>query len=89
MKNLIVVSHSFRVDSRLMQRAISESESLAVVYPSPWYYNSKEKEIYSSFDCSFHEKAISKFARDLRDKTGLELHVIKSSTPGSDITSFC
>ena len=72
-----------------MQRAISESESLAVVYPSPWYYNSKEKEIYSSFDCSFHEKAISKFARDLRDKTGLELHVIKSSTPGSDITSFC
>lgn len=72
-----------------MQRALSESNSLAVVYPSPWYYNLKEKEIYSSFDCSFHEKALSRFARELKDKTGLELHVIKSDTPSSDIASFC
>lgn len=89
MKNLVVISHSFRIDSRLMQRALSESNSLAVVYPSPWYYNLKEKEIYSSFDCSFHEKALSRFARELKDKTGLELHVIKSDTPSSDIASFC
>ncbi len=89
MKNLVVVSHSFRLDSRLMQKALRESRYLAVVYPSPWYYNLEEKEIYSNFDCSFHKKAVSRFARDLKDKTGLELHVIKSNTPCSDITSFC
>jgi len=72
-----------------MQKALSESKSLAVVYPSPWYWNLREKEIYASFDCGFHEKAVNRFARDLRDRVGLELHVIKSDTPCSDITSFC
>ena len=89
MKNLVVISHSFRLDSRLMQRALSDSESLAVVYPSPWYYNPKEREIYSRFNCSFHEKAINRFARVLRNETGLELHIIRSDTPSSDITRFC
>jgi len=81
MSCLIVLSHSFRINSRLFKKALTKHNKLAVVYPSPWYFSSSEREVLKRGSCQFHKKAINLFASDLKSKLGLDLFLIKSDRP--------
>ena len=72
-----------------MKTALQESDQLAVVYPSPWYWNPKERSLYSEHSVLFHEKAVNHFGAALKDKLGLNLHVLKSKDPDKKIEAFC
>ena len=69
--------------------AVQESDHLAVVYPSPWYWNAKERTLYSKYSVVFHERAINHFAAKLKAELGLTLYVLKSKNPAREIESFC
>ena len=88
MSCLVVLNHSFRIDSRILKKALNGHSSVAVVYPSPWYYSKKERSILKKGSCKFHEKAINLFAADLNNKFGLDLYLIKSTNPADDIRSI-
>ena len=88
-KKLIVLSHSFRTNSRIFREAFKEPCEAAVVYPSPWYWNKKERNLYSSSSVSFHRSAINHFAESLRNNFGLSLYILKSPDPVLEIEDFC
>jgi len=88
-KKLIVLSHSFRSNSRIFRKALEEPCELAVVYPSPWYWNQKERSLYQKKSDSFHRKSINHFAESLRKDFNLSLHVLKSRDPVQEIETFC
>ena len=72
-----------------MKRAIQESDQVAVVYPSPWYWNPAEKALYNKSCVSFHTKVLNHFAARLKHDFGLSLHVLKAPDPVREIENFC
>ena len=88
-KSLVILSHSFRTNSRIFKRAVSESDEVAVLYPSPWYWNEAERDLYKNTCDKFHKKAVNHFAYELKRDFGIDLHILKSADPVQDIQSFC
>lgn len=88
-KSLVILSHSFRTNSRIFKRAVNESDEVAVLYPSPWYWNEAERDLYKNTCDKFHKKAVNHFAYELKRDFGIDLHILKSSDPVRDIQSFC
>ena len=52
-KCLIVLDHSFRLNSLLMKIAFSNYRQVSIVYPSKWYYDKKAKNLYLNNNCDF------------------------------------
>ena len=89
MKTLVWVTHSFRLDSRLMHNIKGQC---TFVYYSPYYFaGEREKQILSN--CStknielFHS-SITQFTEDLNSK-GHSFYVFKESDPVSHINYLC
>lgn len=82
MKNcLVVLTHSFRTNSRILREAFDNYSAVSVVYPSPWYWNSKERHLYKTQDCSFHHSVLNHFAHQLFQERGLPLYILKHEDP--------
>ena len=88
-KCLVILSHSFRTNSRIFKRAVSESDEVAVLYPSPWYWNEAERDLYNNTCDKFHKNAVNHFAYELKKDFGIDLHILKSKEPVHDIQDFC
>lgn len=89
MKSLIWVTHSFRLDSRLMQNIKGQC---TFVYYSPYYFAGKrEKEILakcSNKNIELFHSSITQFTEDLESK-GHSFYVFKESDPVSHINYLC
>lgn len=83
-KTLVVISHSFRINSRILREAMKNRE-VTVVYASPWYFDKEEMKVIKSGDQSFHRRAINFFASELLLKLGLPLYLIRDKSPGNVI----
>lgn len=84
MKTLVIMTHSFRINSRLTQTL---SGDLAFVYFSPWYYSDKHKAVYSDMsneNYDMHLATIEFFKSSLAEK-GFELTIYKTGTPSTTI----
>lgn len=89
MKSLIWITHSFRLDSRLMQNIKGQC---TFVYYSPYYFAGKrEKEILakcSAKNIELFHSSITQFTEDLESK-GHSFYVFKESDPVSHINYLC
>lgn len=89
MKTLVIITHSFRLDSRL---TASLNDEISFLYYSPYYFaNSTEKNILANtsklnLDCFYW--SINTFKEDLQ-KNGFDLIIRKSANPIDDINEIC
>lgn len=88
-KCLVVLDHSFRLNSLIMKLALSSYDVISIVYVSNWYYDNRAKSLYKNTDDSFHKNALNYFSFKLKKKYNISLSVIKSKSPMSLIERFC
>lgn len=88
-KCLIVLDHSFRLNSLIIKLALSSYNSVSIIYVSNWYCDNKAKSMYKKNDDSFHRSALNYFCYKLKKKYNIRLSVIKSKDPISLIEKFC
>lgn len=88
-KCLIVLDHSFRLNSLIMNLALKNYNQISIVYVSNWYYNNNARENYLKCNTSFHKKAINYFSYRLETELKCSLHILKSKNPHKDIKDFC
>ena len=88
-KCLIVLDHSFRTNSLTIKFAISNFKEVAIVYPTPWYYDERYKNLYKKNNTDFFKESINLFANKLKKKFNYNLKVLKSKNPVVEIEDFC
>ena len=88
-KCLIVLDHSFRLNSLMLKFAFSTYDEVSIVFVSNWYYNKKAKSLYLNKDTSFFEESINYFSYKLNKKYNQNLFVLKSENPVDEIENFC
>lgn len=88
-KCLVVLDHSFRLNSLLMKIAFSSYDNISIVYPSNWYYNNKARKLYKESNCNLHKEAINYLSFKLKTKYNYDLFILKSKNPETDIENFC
>ena len=88
-KCLIVLDHSFRLNSLLMKLAFSSYENVSIVYPSSWYYDNKALKLYSSSNTNLFNESLNYLSYKLYKKYKAKLFVLKSKRPLDDIEDFC
>ena len=86
---IVIIDHSFRINSRIMKKAIQNHKEIAVIYPSPWYWSKELRDVFKKGDVSFFIKSINYFASELKKELGLDLYLIKSNNPASIISDAC
>ena len=86
---IVVMDHSFRINSRIIKTATNNYNNVLVVYPSPWYWSPAERAVLKSGSVQFHREAINHFARDLNDVCGLKLYILKEGEPVKGIARLC
>lgn len=88
-KCLIVLDHSFRLNSLMIKFAFSTYKEISIVYVSNWYYDSNAKKLYTEFGSSFFKETINYFAYKLEKKYGQSLYILKTKNPEKEIENFC
>ena len=88
-KCLIVLDHSFRLNSLIMNLALKNYDQILIVYVSNWYYNNNARENYLKCNTNFHKKVINYFSYRLETELKCSLHILKSKNPHKDIEVFC
>jgi len=78
---IVLISHSFRINSRIFKKAMTDYSNFIVVYSSPWYWSKSEKNVLSKGDSSFHFLTINHFSYELKDRYSSELYIIKEENP--------
>lgn len=86
---IIVIDHSFRINSKIFNVAIKNYDKIAITYASNWYFNEKFKSYYKNKDKSLFRKSINYFAYSLKKKYNANLFYLRSSNPSKDIEAFC
>ena len=89
LKCLIVLDHSFRLNSLILKFAFSTYNEVSIVFASSWYYNKKAKNLYLNKDTSFFEESINYFSYKLNKKYNQDLFILKSEDPVNEIENFC
>ena len=82
---LIVLTHTFRIDSLIFRESLKKYSDITVLYVSPWYNSKKERQIIKRGSDNFYKKSINYFAHELREKLNIPLYVLKNETPGKEI----
>ena len=67
-KCLIVLDHSFRLNSLLVKTACDNYDQVSFVYPSNWYWSSEARSLYKTTNISMHKEALNHFACALKEK---------------------
>ena len=88
-KCLIVLDHSFRLNSLLIKTACDNYDQVSFVYPSNWYWSSAARSLYKNTDISMHKEALNHFACSLKEKLNIDLYILKSAHPEKDIQEYC
>jgi hypothetical protein len=88
-KCLIVLDHSFRLNSLIIKFALSNYASISISYVSNWYYNNRAKSLYKNNDVDFHKNALNYFSFKLKQKYDADLFIVKSKNPEALIERFC
>ena len=86
---IIVIDHSFRINSKIFNEAIKNYDKIAVIYASNWYFNKKFKNYYKNKDKTLFRKSINYFAYSLKKKYNANLFYLRSSNPAKEIEDFC
>ena len=87
-KCLIVLDHSFRLNSLIMKFAFSNYKYISIVYVSSWYYNEKAKSFYKNNNNRLFEESLNYLSFKLLQKYNANFSILKSKTPIDDITKF-
>ena len=82
---LIVLTHTFRIDSLIFRESLKKYSDITVLYVSPWYNSKKERKIIKRGSDKFYKQSINYFAHELREKLNIPLYVLKNETPGKEI----
>ena len=88
-KCLIVLDHSFRLNSLIMKLAFSNYKHISIVYVSSWYYNEKAKSFYKNNNNGLFKESLNYLSFKLLQKYNANFSILKSKTPIDDITKFC
>jgi hypothetical protein len=72
-----------------MKFALSNYNSISIVYVSNWYYDNRAKLLYKNNNNSFHNEAINYLSFKLNKKYNADLFVLKTKNPQKEIESFC
>jgi len=88
-KCLIVLDHSFRLNSLLMKLGLSSYENASIVYVSNWYYNKAANNLYKKCDISLYKESINYLSYKLKEKYNADLFILKSKNPAREIENFC
>ena len=88
-KCLIVLDHSFRLNSLLVKTACDNYDQVSFVYPSNWYWSFAAKKLYKSTNILMHKEALNHFACALKEKLNVDLYILKSAQPEKDIQEYC
>lgn len=86
---LVLITHTFRLNSRIFREVLKNSDKITVIYISPWYNTIKEKSIINKGNLDFYKKSIGSFSFSLKEDLGIPFYVIKSDKPESIIDKIC
>ena len=78
---IILISHSFRINSRIFKKAMAEYSNFIVIYPSPWYWSAEENLVLRKGSNVFHRLALNHFAFELQEKLNIKLYILKEENP--------
>ena len=85
---LVVLTHTFRINSLIFRKALKEYDSITVLYISPWYNSKKERQIIKSGSDTFYKQTFNYFANELKEKLDIPLYVLKTELPGKAIDNI-
>tara|TARA_B000000557_G_scaffold71501_1_gene56474 strand:+ start:3603 stop:4748 length:1146 start_codon:yes stop_codon:yes gene_type:complete len=71
-----------------MKFALSNYNSISIVYASNWYYDNRAKFLYKNNNNDFHKEAINYLSFKLNKKHNADLFVLKSKNPQKEIELF-
>lgn len=85
---LIVLTHTFRINSLIFRKALKKYDNITVLYISSWYNSKKERKIIKKGNDGFYKQTINYLANQLDKELGIPLYVLKSEQPGKEIDSI-
>ena len=85
---LIVLTHTFRINSLIFRKALKKYDNITVLYISSWYNSKKERKIIKKGNDGFYKQTINYLANQLDKELSIPLHVLKSEQPEKEIDSI-
>jgi len=84
-KCLVVINHTFRINSRIFRHVLNHYDNITVIYASPWYYDTCEREVINKGNQELFKETLNYFAAELLQKLSIPLYILKSDSPGNII----
>ena len=85
---LIILTHTFRINSLIFRKALKKHDNITVLYISSWYNSKKERKIIKKGNDDFYKQTINYLANQLDKELDIPLYILKSTRPEKEIDSI-
>lgn len=85
---LIVLTHTFRINSLIFRKALKKYDNITVLYISSWYNSKKERKIIKKGNDGFYKQTINYLANQIDKELNIPLYVLKSNQPEKEIDNI-